>query len=365
MRIIVLFLSLFFSIISKPKVLHLTFHEGSKSEVEELAKIFDFDLDSWQILQLPERSFDGISRNSHCYIMTEKRAADIYQKHKDTFASYDLIITSDIAPLCRIFLQHNWQKPLLVWVNNRFDFSIHRSAPFPDQKYLEMFQQAKDQENVEIIGYTPYEKVHAQTHRNITSIKSTIRPTGICTQQSQYQETQTTFRASKVFFRNYINERKIQLGRLLSRVGIPNYTGSFAGSKDIARFKAMVHIPCVMSNYFLYENLSLGVVHFIPTKRFYKQMYMNKQVTFFDWTNPMRRNDNIPIEEIFAHCEWYNDEYKDLFVFFDNFQELASLVKKTDYAKMKEIIMKKYHVHKKKTLSQWDKVFTKLLKKDL
>ena len=38
------------------------------------------------------------------------------------FGKFDVIVTSDTAPLSRIFLQNNWKKPLIIWICNRFDY---------------------------------------------------------------------------------------------------------------------------------------------------------------------------------------------------------------------------------------------------
>ena len=59
--------------------------------------------------------------------------------------AYDVVITSDTAPISRVFLEEQrWEdKSLIVWVCNRFDYS-HRPAAhgFPDPAFYRLMQVA-------------------------------------------------------------------------------------------------------------------------------------------------------------------------------------------------------------------------------
>jgi hypothetical protein len=364
MKIFILFLTVAIFGFATPKVLHITFHRGCAGEVESLCDHFGFDVDTWLLSEQKSGEFDPESSYKKCYIMTHERADRIFKAHKDKFESYDMIITSDIAPLSRVFLQSNWKKPLIVWVCNRFDINVfhNRAEKFPDEEYLSLFNEAQYLENVEVVGYTNYEKRHAELNRGITSIQKIIPPTGINENSSARKGIPKGLdKASQVFVRNYINEGNADLLGELSAHGIKYHCGPYAGSKDLKDFKGMVHIPVVMGNFHLWENLKQGIIHFIPSRKFYKELYTDGPITFWDWSKPTNRINNIPAEEIFNYCDWYNEKLSPLFVFFDSYDHLKEQIETTNYEEKRNTIRQWHKDHVDHCLIEWTKVFDKLL----
>ncbi len=349
-----------------PKALHITFHAGCADEITALCKEFDIKLDTWLIPSLPNDFLTG-NKNSRPYILSDEIAKKIFKAHKKTFNQYDLIITSDIAPLSRIFLQNHFEKPLLIWVCNRFDINAHRSGSkvFPDQNYYTVFNSAANMPNVEVIGYTPYEKYYAEKYRNIHVITETISPIGLSNSHNGLYKSSPTsiYKKSTVFIRDYFNEKRVGLPTILNKLNIKTYCGPYDGASDIKNFKAMVHIPLVMSNLFLWENLSEGVVHFIPSKKFYAEQY-KREFIFFDWTKSNHVVNNLSVEEIFTYCEWYREDLVPLFVFFDSYEEIPHLLETTDFAAKREAILLWHSRHKEETLEKWRKVFSRLLNRE-
>jgi len=349
---------------SKPKVLHLTFHQGCAGEVAYLCKMFDLELETWAILDQPDGFLDPLESANSNYLMVHDKANRIFQKHKKTFESYDLIITSDITPLSRIFLQNNWKKPLLIWVCNRFDINTQRfgSMVFPDAEYLQLFSEAGNLENVAIVGYTNFEKVHAEKNREIYSIQTIIPPTGMNDVTKGYEEIPKQLLKEENFFvRNYINEKSLSLTRKLKQLDIPYYCGAYAGSVDLKDFKGMIHIPAVMGNFHLWENLRQGIIHFIPSKQFYQSLYSTRKIQFWDWCTPYRRFSHLPIAEVFDNCDWYNEKLSPLFVFFDSFDDLKEKIENTEHVQKKETIISWHKEHVLYCLNSWAPIFNRLV----
>ena len=146
------------------KVLHLTFHRGCAREFTGIAKALGLDLVTWYIPNLPPFFLDGKTTGNALYNVGHQRAQDIWEKHRDFFEQFDLILTSDTAPLSRIFLQNKWTKPLFIWICNRFDYYDGASLDchFPDQEYYDLFSQAAMLPNVTMIAYTAFEHNYAQ-----------------------------------------------------------------------------------------------------------------------------------------------------------------------------------------------------------
>ena len=368
MKTIFILINLFTLAFARPKVLHLTFHEGCAGEVAYLCKMFDLELDTWNILQQPNGFLDPIAPAKSNYLMLHDKAERIFQKHKETFESYDLIITSDISPLSRIFLQNNWKKPLLIWVCNRFDINTRCSGfkEFPDAEYLKLFQEAGNLENVEIVGYANFEKVHAEKNRAITSIKTTIPPTGMSEVTKGYHKIPEHLKKEDHFFvRNYINEKSLALTRKLKELGMDCYCGTYAGSVDLKDFKGMIHVPGVMGNFHLWENIHQGIIHFIPSKTFYETLYTSRKIKLWDWCNPTSRTSYLPIDEVFANCDWYNEKLSPLFIFFDSFEDLKQKTEEIDYTTKKEAIISWHRKHVLYCLESWAPIFNRLLGTEL
>ena len=124
----------------------------------------------------------------------------------------------------------------------------------------------------------------------------------------------------------------------------------------------MIHIPCVMSNFFLFENIAKGIIHYIPSKAFYRSLYESQEIEFYDWTDPSCRCSYLPTEEIFDYCDWYREDLSPLFVFFDSFEEIPKLHKQLDIETKKQTIQDYSKAHIEKCLRDWKVVFKKLLK---
>jgi hypothetical protein len=163
----------YLSCLDRPlKVLHMTFHNGCKEDFIDVAQELDLDLTSWYVQSLPQNFWEGFNAGNGIYNVTHERAARVWDRHKDFFNTFDVIVTSDTAPLSRIFLQNGWNKPLIIWVCNRFDYGVEG-----DTEYYELLRKATHMNNVKIIAYTPYEHVYMQS-RGISSGNLSIKPLG-------------------------------------------------------------------------------------------------------------------------------------------------------------------------------------------
>jgi hypothetical protein len=99
------------------KLLHVTFHRSPQYDFEYICEKLNVDLETVY--------FHDYARNIYKpnrYKVSEERAEIWWDDKKDYYQSFDLIITSDTAPLSRMFLQHiDELKPrLVVWIFDRF-----------------------------------------------------------------------------------------------------------------------------------------------------------------------------------------------------------------------------------------------------
>ncbi|MDN3504686.1 MAG: hypothetical protein P0S95_03825 [Rhabdochlamydiaceae bacterium] len=337
------------------KVLHLTFHNGCKKEIESLSSELNFNLETMVMHKLPIEQFDGRTIGGDRYNIDSKKAFEIWKRNKEYFDSFDLIITSDTAPLSRIFLQNNFQKPLIIWVCNRFDYTElgSRACDFPDKAYYQMIQDAANKPNVALISYTEFEHVYATRIKNTKAWNQTIQPIG---QTNKFVLNSSPIpkhinKKETFFVPPYHNDTIfMNLSKKLSSIGIPNYCGRYNGPLDLQDFKGIIHIPYAWSNLALFENWERGKIYFIPSLSFICRL--SREHNFF-WSPPL-------IYRYLTLSEWYRKENKSNFVFFNSFDDLIHKISTTDYETKKLQILEFHKQHKNKTLKQWKTLFNSL-----
>ncbi|MCL5875984.1 MAG: hypothetical protein M1114_05935 [Candidatus Dependentiae bacterium] len=345
-----------------PKVLHISFHLGCIKEFEEVARTLPINLTSWYVHDNPKH-FDAKSSGASIYNIGQERASRIWDTHKNYFDQFDLILTSDTAPLSRIFLQNHWAKPLIIWVCNRFDYCDRASLDcnFPDQEFYRLFQKAAYMPNVKIISYTPYELAYAKT-KGISWEDFTIKPVGPETRELLPEESSIPSnidQAKTIFVHPRLESWGSQPGRQFTYLqsecnerGISVYMGNYNGPDDIKKFKGVIFFPYAWSNLALFENIQRGIIHFVPTIRFINELRATGKPVTYD-PEILFGASNL--------CEWYAPEHRDILIYFDSWNDLKEKIITTDYLAMQEKIKSFGKEHRKKMLLLWEEAFGSLM----
>ncbi len=337
----------------KLTVLHLSFHQGCINEINFIADQLDLDLTTLSIFDLPREDWDEQSPGFSVYNMGHDRAARIWEKYKPYFELFDVIITSDTAPLSRIFLQHGWNKPLIIWICNRFDWVWQPAldCKFPDQEYYALFQGALFKKNVQIICYTPFEYFYAEK-KGLKIGRRVIKPTGgfelvregaagLPPIIPDIDKPNTLF-----IYPRLTPEQLGQVEQDCAAVGLATWSGSYRVPADLAGFKGVLYFPYQWSNLAFFENIHHGIVHFVPSIAFVQ--------------NRAQYGPQLPYTTIseFPWCEWYADDNKDIIVYFDSWQDLKHKVDTLDYGSLKQKIKKQAIVHTQEMVGRWKGVFS-------
>jgi hypothetical protein len=348
--------------LGKAKILHIGFHTGCIKDIEGVvyelhARGVNIDLTSWNIGAIkPREHFDGKTTGNAIWNISYDRAEDVWHRHKDFFNQFDIIITSDTAPLSRVFLQNNhWKKPLIIWVCNRFDYADHmtRDHSFPDKAYYQMFQEAAHMPNVRIIPYTDYEWYYAE-RKGLNIGRRTIRPLGSMDDDYRFGKhsliPEDVDPSETLFIYPRLNNQQMQFAKsICDSLDIKCHTGKYNGPGELAKYKAVLYFPYAWSNLALYENLQRGIIHFVPSINFVKSLV----------------NQGYPIRtfttNLFEMGEWYKSEYKDVFVYFDSWSDLKNKFNSLDYLAMQKKVKKFGAKHRENVLNQWEEVFSELI----
>lgn len=338
------------------KVLHLTFHKGCQKEVEALAKEFDMDLTTWFIPDLPPEWFDGKTSGSVLYNIGRERAERIWNKHRNFFEAFDLVITTDTAPLSRIFLQNEWKKPLIIWICNRFDYFDNATldCSFPDQEYYDLFDSAHLQENVRVVAYTLFEHFYA-LNKGVDTGTLTITPGLTIHPEPKESGIPAHIHKPDTFFLPpYLNETSyMNLSQHCTSLGIPNYCGRYCGPHDLKDFKGIIHLPYAWSNLALFENLQNGMVYFIPSPDFFLTMLSDSSYFHTDMAF-------IKDKKYLHLSEWYSPKLQPYLIYFDSWKDLQDKISKTNYADYRGRIKIYAQKYRAELIKKWGRLLKEI-----
>jgi len=322
------------------RVLHISFHKGCQNEIQYICDKLGIYLEFMEF-------DDGITKTNSKYNISKNRANNCWNKYKTYFNSFDIIITSDTAPISRVFLQNNFKKKLIIWVCNRFDYkdNEHLDCIFPDKEYYNLIRGAIFRSNVLIIGYTKFENFYANILKQVFIGNVVIKPIGnISSIYNIFNETVIENKQNTFFVPPYHNDTiMINLPKILSENNILTYSGKYNGPLDLINFKGVIHVPYAWSNLALFEGISNGIIYFIPSIKFFMEIKKNNN---FFWSPPYK-------DEWLKISEWYCKENSNIFVYFDSWSDLYNKIHNLDYVNQRELILKYSKIHEKKNMKIW------------
>jgi len=317
------------------KILHVSFHNGCIGDLNYVAYKLGLDISTLKA--------------TWNYNIGHDRAKSIWEEHKEYFNSFDTIITSDTAPLSRIFLQNGYSGKLIIWICNRFDYAdiATNDCGFPDPEYYNILRNNLDNPNVKFAAYTPFEYIYAR-QRGLMVGDLTIKPVAGITQRKAISTIPENIIKKELFFiPPYHNDTiYMNLKQHCELLGIKCYSGRYQGPMDIADFKGVIHIPYAWSNLALFEAIHLGLPYLIPSLKFIVEL--SRQGNFF-WSPPFQVADLM-------HSEWYCDDFKSVLTYFNSWEDLKEKALNFKSEKLYEEMKVLSAFHEKTELNKWRKI---------
>lgn len=328
------------------KLLHLTFHLGCQLDIDYIFKNLGHEIESMKFN-------DGVTDpnstpfvQTKMYEVTHERAQRCWEKYKDYFNTFDGIITSDTCPTSRTFLQNNWPKLLIIWICNRFDYAIQ--PEHIDPEFYQLMRSIPQRKNVYIFGNATIENIYAKQVKNVDVGNFIIKPLGKNRTSEFMYKTYSDDEPDVFYVPPYQNETVLlNLSDKLISLGIQNKCERFQEHiSELLGYKGVVYIPYAWSTIVFFERLQLGLVAFIPTERFLIELFKKGKY----WFQPPF---NINQPEMLKLSEWYTEDHRDLFVYFDSWDDLVIKVKTTDYKAKTARILELAKIHEVETMSRW------------
>jgi hypothetical protein len=273
--------------------------------------------------------------------ITKEVAEKIWNERKDYFNQFDWIVTSDTAPLSRIFMEHiHVLKPkIVVWICNRFDYAMESDICF-----YELFNKISiaNKEQFKIIPYSDFEGIWCNV-KGISHTLPTITPIGIQKKELDYaidglQELKSSYTKdsnakhyyenpeelkNKIFIPIYGNDNIFySLKNICEENDILYFNGGYKHPEDLRLCKALVTFPDAFSKLITFETIQNEVIVFLPSEEFIIQLNPTTQNGFHYWFNCPFGNLN---KELIKHCEWYR--FKECRIYFDSIEDMVDKIK--------------------------------------
>jgi hypothetical protein len=350
-KILLILLLAFHTVCYGIEILHLSFHRGCLKEFEGVAKELNISVTNWYIPDLPEGFFDPGYKGNALYNVGHDRATRIWKQHAPYFNQFDAVVVSDTSALSRIFLQNGFQKPLVIWISNRFDYSDTASldCKFPDREYYDLINRANDIPNVALVATTRFEHIYAQS-KGVNTGRLVINPCGFPFDPPEQPLVPEHLDKRKTFFLpSYQNEQTF-LVNICAVLQIDHYNGPFGSPLELKDFKGIIHLPYSYCNIALFMNMQLGIPYFVPSQKFLAELlrtngYWHQNSEFL--TNSAR----------YDLSEWYTADRSQVITYFDSWADLKNKIDRADFGKLSQLTLEHAKQHKAEMLSRWRKLF--------
>lgn len=327
------------------KLLHITFHKGCELDIEYVFHQLGHTVEAWHYNS-------GYTNDENVYNITNVKAQSCWEKYKSYFDTFDGIITSDTCPTSRPFLQNNWNKLLIIWVCNRFDYNVEG-----DEHFYDLLRSIPSRANTYIIGNTMIENFYSKNLRNVDITDKVIKPLGKNIISQGLYKNHNINDEMIFFIPVYENETKfINLSQKANELGIKNNNGQRFENhiSDLLKYKGVIYLPYAWSTITFFETMQLGIIYFVPTPCFLIELSKSPDFLYQRyWFQPPFNGENI-----LSKAEWYCDEHKDLVIYFSSWHDLQMKVNTTDYETQTKKILEYAEKHSSQTLSKWNAIIS-------
>jgi len=267
---------------------------------------------------------------------------------KNICSSYDYVIISDIIPDSYTFLTNECNAKIILEITNRFDFLVSHKNKID---YYEKFGEAIiNNKNITVVENNPYEVFYACQNGIFIPNYYLIRPVGFAPDEVLQKNYKVKHEHIAIIDRTDqdIGVASRQLKKLKIKYRVLNK--DYGGPLVLANYKALLILPYQVSIMKMMENFRYGVVMLIPTERLFRELIVD-----FYYEFPEKSLKDIP-DGFVNYTEWYNKEFSDLFVYFDNWEELPEIVNKTDFSSYKKKEMDYIKKYEQKAFDLWAQV---------
>ena len=328
--------------------LHLTSHIGTTKNIQNVFKF----------LNIENKLITQRCINYSLYY-NEETANDMWNYYSDKLQDISVLIFTDTSMIARPFLQniekHNCL--IVVYITNRFDWGIWG---FTDDFYYKLYSELSNHNRVVFCSDNNYDQYYAMTHNVKFLYDAPIKLTPIINENIIKNSNNKFFiynRGTKINkYEQYLKTLNIDYdiyGEGYDR---------FENTESICQYNGFIHLPYQTNIQSLWENLGYFIIYYIPSKNFITELIMQDNSWYY-WEEKNRPYELL-IQSI-TLSEWYNEENKEVFEYFDSWDDLKYKIENTndEYIIDKKNKIKAFIENSNKSnIEKWKNILNNLLK---
>lgn len=319
------------------KILHITNHPGTIQNINQMASYINTSYYSTtsQGIQLEIT----IHPWNYGYYISKLQADEIFKsfQKQDILTGYDILLFTDTSMYARPFLQnldfHHFG--LLIYITNRFDWGMQEiHDPTERLEYYDLFTQAARTagNRVQIIADNEYDIFYTKSKAPIDFAFPK------CIRQTPYVNitNSSNHPAEPIYQKFFIQNRGTPISSysgILDSFGIQydvfDTVNKYRDKAHIAEYIGVLHLPYQVNIQSLMENLGYGIIHYLPSKSFFRKLLMDNQLdNQLDNHGYYWEERNQPphlLEQSIELAEWYAPDLATWFIYFDSWEELAAI----------------------------------------
>jgi len=403
------FSSLFHKSMNTP-LLYISRHEGTISNFKYISDYLNWNLTVFS----PESSSKQWDELLSC--LMKNNCGSKYEKF---CREYNYIVISDIMLDVVPFLKiQNCKAKIITEITNRFDVFLKDNYKM---EFHKLFKNAIETKKIIVVVNNPYEIYYLCRNGIHVPYYALIRSTGYPPKIQEYDESlyyhsEEPEKTIAIISRS--KQDSMLSIPALKALDVPYevLNTRYGGPKILSKFKALLYLPYQVSVMAMMENLREKIIYLLPSPSMFKRLLetydeytFTESSVFLDQSSSSESEDNNDISEsknsnkninneinnyIDSHIEgideydnpidemekrtekeqkikkkpimenmlskwveWYREEFRDVFIYFEGFEELPTILNDLDN---KEIINKKKDEIEKwvkemerMTISQW------------
>ena len=314
------------------KILYISRHDGTIANFDYIAKHLGFNI----TLLRPDYKYGGYPE---CYCK-DKCSSFVKEKCYE----FDYIIICDTIPDSFVFLINKCNKKIILEITNRFDFGIK------DKNYYKIFAKALRNKNIIVVENNPFEVYNACEKNVFIKNYYLIRPIGnppnivVKKEHDHYHDIVAVIdniyqQTSKLLMKK-LNEIKLPYKILPHKYG---------GPLVLSTYKAIIMLPYQVSVMKMMENLRYGVPMIIPSEKLLRELIKGN----YSFAAPKLFKIKNGVKH---YIEFYNDLFRDYFIYFDSFNDLHNIITNVDFKTLREKEKKFMKYYEQKAIKMWAEV---------
>ncbi|ORX45930.1 hypothetical protein BCR36DRAFT_332323 [Piromyces finnis] len=267
---------------------------------------------------------------------------------------YEYIIINEIASDGYGYLNSGCSSKIIFELNNRYDVNIPKEET---REFSIKFSTSLMNKNKEIsvIIQNSYENYYACMNGvHIPSyhiISSTGYVNGIT-----YEEIESVEKEELIAIVEKTNQDSLIAKMELKKRDIPFEMVAWknCNPKTLAKYKVQLILPSQITSSKIIENFRYGIVMMIPSEAFLREMITESDQYSFDAPDIIYMDEGLE-----NYTTWYNDKLKDLFVFFNSWDDVRGLLHSVNFEKIRIKAKEFAEKQELKVVDQWSEIVGK------